>query len=64
MKYLIAGLGNIGSEYINTRHNIGFDIADTLAEGLKGETNVEKLAVVSRVKYRGRTLVVIKPTHE
>ena len=62
MKYLIAGLGNIGSEYINTRHNIGFDIADTLAEGLKGETNVEKLAVVSRVKYRGRTLVVIKPT--
>lgn len=62
MKYLIAGLGNIGAEYVNTRHNIGFEVADVLNNELKGEAKVEKLAVVSRVKYRGRTLIIIKPT--
>jgi peptidyl-tRNA hydrolase, PTH1 family len=62
MKYLIAGLGNIGSEYAKTRHNIGFLVADSLTHQLKGQTEVEKLSIVSRVKYRGRTLVIIKPT--
>jgi PTH1 family peptidyl-tRNA hydrolase len=61
MKYLIAGLGNIGTEYEDTRHNIGFVVADALVKELKGEWKVERLASVSKVKYKGRTLVVIKP---
>ncbi len=62
MKYLIACLGNIGDEYRNTRHNIGFVIGDALARDLKGEFKVEKLAAVAHLKHKGRTLVVIKPS--
>jgi PTH1 family peptidyl-tRNA hydrolase len=62
LKYLIVGLGNVGVEYANTRHNIGFVIADALVKDLKGEWKVEKLASVSKLKYKSRTFVVIKPT--
>ncbi len=61
MKYLIAGLGNIGAEYANTRHNIGFVVANALVEELGGSFTTERLASVARVKYRGKTLIVIKP---
>jgi len=62
VKYLIAGLGNIGAGYANTRHNVGFVVADALVSALKGTWKVERLASVSRVKFKGRELVVIKPT--
>ena len=62
MKYLIVGLGNVGVEYANTRHNAGFVAADALVKDLKGEWKVERLASLSRLKFKGRTLVVIKPT--
>ena len=62
VKYLIAGLGNVGVEYANTRHNVGFVVADALVNDLKGEWKVEKLATVSAVKFKGRTLVAIKPS--
>ena len=60
-KYLIAGLGNIGAEYVNTRHNIGFKILDHLArqEGLNFET--AKLGAVTEYKIKGRTLILLKP---
>lgn len=62
MKYLIVGLGNVGAEYANTRHNVGFVVADALVKDLEGSWKIERLASVSKVKFKGRTLVVIKPT--
>lgn len=62
MKYLIAGLGNIGSEYQGTRHNIGFDVLDELAsqEGLKWENL--RYGAIAHYKYKGRSLVLLKPS--
>lgn len=62
MKFLIAGLGNIGTEYANTRHNIGFVVAEALAR--EGKTGFEsgRLADVARLKYKGRILIAIKPS--
>ncbi|TNE75597.1 MAG: aminoacyl-tRNA hydrolase [Bacteroidetes bacterium] len=62
MKYLIVGLGNPGSKYENTRHNIGFKVVEALAKELEGSFSPDKLADVARVKYKGRMLVLIKPT--
>jgi PTH1 family peptidyl-tRNA hydrolase len=62
VKYLIAGLGNIGDEYANTRHNIGFIIADALAQEADATFKSERLASVSKMKFKARTLVVIKPS--
>lgn len=62
MKYLVAGLGNIGSEYEGTRHNIGFDVADLLArqEGVK--FSGDKLGDIAEFKHKGRTIVLLKPS--
>jgi peptidyl-tRNA hydrolase, PTH1 family len=62
VKYLIAGLGNIGEEYNNTRHNIGFNIADALAAEAGASFLLERLAYHTTVKHKGRFLHIIKPT--
>ena len=60
-KFLIVGLGNIGEEYKNTRHNIGFDIVDQLGIILKGTFNSGKYGHVLKSKYAGKQLVLLKP---
>jgi PTH1 family peptidyl-tRNA hydrolase len=62
MKYLIVGLGNIGAEYDATRHNIGFDIADTFVIKHGGQFSLERLAWVANCKWKGKQFIVIKPT--
>ncbi len=61
-KYLIVGLGNIGNDYENTRHNIGFKILDHFAkkESLTFET--QKLGDVTVYKFKGRQFIFLKPS--
>jgi len=61
-KFLIVGLGNIGTEYAGTRHNIGFDILDALVEKYEGTFKVDRLAIVSDIKMKGKPVTCIKPT--
>jgi PTH1 family peptidyl-tRNA hydrolase len=62
LKYLIAGLGNIGNEYHETRHNIGFTILDTLA----GVSNIafqdKRYGYISEYRFKGKTFVLLKPS--
>ncbi|MBS9766089.1 MAG: aminoacyl-tRNA hydrolase [Flavobacteriaceae bacterium] len=61
-KFLIVGLGNIGSEYDYTRHNIGFEVLDTLAEKFDCKFETERLGNVTSFRHKGRTFVLLKPT--
>lgn len=62
MKYLIVGLGNIGSEYSKTRHNIGFDILDAFAEASNIVFTDARYGAISEVKLKGRILKLLKPS--
>jgi PTH1 family peptidyl-tRNA hydrolase len=61
MKYLIAGLGNIGPEYELTRHNIGFLVLDRIADNHKIEFTTQRLADKAELKFKGKQLHLIKP---
>lgn len=62
MKYLIAGLGNIGAEYELTRHNIGFLVLDQLADQQKVSFTTERLAQHATFRSKGKSIHLIKPT--
>ena len=62
MKYLITGLGNIGQEYENTRHNIGFRVLDAFAKASNTVFTDGRYGATCRVNIKGRTLVLLKPS--
>ncbi len=62
MKYLIVGLGNIGPEYLLTRHNVGFMALDRLAGELETKFSMERLAYYTEIKHKGKQIHLIKPT--
>ena len=62
VKYLVAGLGNIGEEYSRTRHNIGFMILDALADASRVSFESGRLADICSLKHKSRIFVLIKPT--
>lgn len=61
MKYLIVGLGNIGPEYQDTRHNIGFNVLDAFAKASNVVFEDRRYGAVSEVKLKGRPLILLKP---
>ncbi|NOY36956.1 MAG: aminoacyl-tRNA hydrolase [Chlorobi bacterium] len=62
MKYLITGLGNIGDQYRNTRHNAGFQVLDRLADASGITFEDKRYGFVARMKYKSRWLVLLKPS--
>lgn len=61
MKFLIIGLGNIGSEYEHTRHNIGFDVLDRLAKNHGVVFSVDRHAYRAELRLKGKTFILLKP---
>ena len=60
-KFLIVGLGNIGTEYVRTRHNIGFKVLNHLAKQNEIEFETRKLGALATYKLKGRTFLLLKP---
>lgn len=62
MKYLIVGLGNIGAEYVGTRHNIGFRVLDAFAEASNTAFSTERYGDIARMRLKNQQLVLLKPS--
>ena len=62
MKYLIVGLGNIGPEYRNTRHNIGFKVLDAFAEVSNISFSTQRYGDIAQVRVKNKVLVLLKPS--
>lgn len=61
MHFIFCGLGNPGSEYENTRHNIGFKVLDALAQKYEASWKNDRLATVAEIKIKGKFILLIKP---
>ena len=61
-KFLVVGLGNIGSEYRNTRHNIGFDVVDHIAQEKEVSFETLRYGQLAQTTHRGKKLLLLKPT--
>lgn len=61
-KFLIIGLGNIGTEYENTRHNIGFKVVEYLASRNDATFETQKLGAIATIKHKGRSFILLKPS--
>tara|TARA_E500000178_G_C16773201_1_gene640146 strand:- start:154 stop:768 length:615 start_codon:yes stop_codon:yes gene_type:complete len=61
-KFLIVGLGNIGADYKNTRHNIGFEVIDYIAEKYKADMEESKLCKKGVLHFKGKKIILIKPS--
>lgn len=62
MKYLIVGLGNMGSEYEGTRHNVGFRIVDALAASCNAQFQDRRYGFVAQARIKNAQVVMLKPT--
>ncbi|MBN1791615.1 MAG: aminoacyl-tRNA hydrolase [Bacteroidales bacterium] len=62
MKYLVTGLGNVGDEYHETRHNIGFMILDALVKASNITFSDKRYGFVTEYRYKGRTFILLKPS--
>src|SRR5574344_936398 len=62
MKYLIVGLGNIGQEYQETRHNIGFKVLDVLAKQMDASFVDARYGAISEIRLKGKQLLLLKPS--
>lgn len=62
MKYIVAGLGNVGEEYEGTRHNTGFMVVDRLAKSAEARWELSRHAYRTEIKLKGRTIILLKPT--
>lgn len=62
MNYLVAGLGNIGQEYANTRHNAGFMVLDAWAQASNAVFTTQRYGDVAEVSFKGRKITLLKPS--
>lgn len=62
MKYLIVGLGNIGAEYRNTRHNIGFKVLDAFSEASNITFTTQRYGDVAETRVKNKILILLKPS--
>ena len=62
MKYMIVGLGNVGTEYEGTRHNSGFMVVDAVARDAGAKWELSRQAMIAETKLKGKQVLLVKPT--